>query len=317
MAIHDSLWIGIDASKDELVIDDGRRTITVPNTKAAIGQWLKQLPEPARVGVEATGTYHVQVLEQAAKKRHEVYVIDGYRLNRYRDGVGERAKTDLTDARLVRRYLRKEYEELRPWQAPPAAYTGLKRLLRRRARIVQARTALRQSLAGVPELCAVSRNLLERIDVALAQVDRLMKKWVDKAGMKDTVRRLDQIEGVGPLIACAFATSYLRGDFRSSDAFVAFLGLDVRVRDSGRQRGRRKLTKKGDGEVRRLAHVAAMAACRTGHWRKMHLANQARGLSKIQSLVIIARKLVRLAFALLKSGEEYRPQTVQGASLPT
>jgi|SRR5690554_2056242 len=317
MAIQQALWIGIDASKDELVIDDGQRTITVPNTKADVRQWLKQLPGLARIGVEATGTYHVQVLEQAAKKRHQLYVIDGYRLNRYRDGVGERAKTDFTDARLVRRYLCKEYDELRPWQAPPAAYAGLKRLLRRRAKIVQARTALRQSLAGVPELRAVSRVLLERIDAALAQVDRLMIKWVEKAGLQDAVRRLDQIEGVGPLIASAFATSYLRGDFRSSDAFVAFLGLDVRVRDSGRQRGRRKLTKKGDGEVRRLAYVAAMAACRTGRWREMHLANQARGLSKIQSLVIIARKLVRLAFALLKSGEEYRPQPCQGAGLAT
>ena len=39
------------------------------------------------------------------------------------------------------------------------------------------------------------------------------------------------------------------------------MGLDVRVRDSGTFRGRRKLTKKGDPEVRRLLYNAAMAAC--------------------------------------------------------
>ena len=284
MATRELLWIGIDTGKDELVIDDGRRTITVSNTSAAIRQWLKQLPGPARIGVEATGTYHLQVLELASEKGHQPYVIDGFRLNRYRDVVGDRAKTDLTDARLVRRYLRNEFDELRPWQAPPVAYTRLKSLLRRRAKIVQARTALRQSLAGVPELRAVSRGLLE---------------------------------GIGPLVAAAFATSYLRGEFRSSDAFVAFLGLDVRVRDSGKRVGQRRLSKKGDGEMRRLAYIAAMAASRSGRWKEQHLANQARGLSRIQSLVIIARKLVRLAFALLKSGEEYRPQLPQGATATT
>jgi len=317
MATREPLWIGIDTGKDELVIDDGRRTITVSNTAAAIRQWLKQLPGPARIGVEATGTYHLQVLELASEKGHQPYVIDGFRLNRYRDVVGDRAKTDLTDARLVRRYLRNEFDELRPWQAPPVAYTRLKSLLRRRAKIVQARTALRQSLAGVPELRAVSRGLLERINGALAQIDRLLKRWVEKAGLQDAVRRLDQIEGIGPLVAAAFATSYLRGEFRSSDAFVAFLGLDVRVRDSGKRVGQRRLSKKGDGEMRRLAYIAAMAASRSGRWKEQHLANQARGLSRIQSLVIIARKLVRLAFALLKSGEEYRPQLPQGATATT
>lgn len=41
-----------------------------------------------------------------------------------------------------------------------------------------------------------------------------------------------------------------RGRFKTSDAFIAFLGMDVRVRDSGGYRGRRKLTKAGDPELR-------------------------------------------------------------------
>lgn len=317
MATQDLLWIGIDASKAELVIDDGRRTVTIANTRQDIRRWLQALPGRAYIAIEATGTYHLELLAQAAKKRHRLYVIDGYRLNRYRDSVGGRAKNDVSDARLARRYLCHEINQLRPWFAPPAGYTRLKRLLHRRAKIVQLRTALRQSLAGVPELRAASRSLLERIDRALALIDRLMQQAAQKAGLHAAVRCLDAIEGVGPLVATAFATTYLRGPFRSSDAYIAFIGMDVRVRDSGTQRGRRKLTKQGDGEMRRLAHVAAMAACRSGRWRELHLANQARGLSRTQSLVIIARKIARLAFALLKSGEEYRPQLHQEAGATT
>ena len=47
------------------------------------------------------------------------------------------------------------------------------------------------------------------------------------------------IPGVGPLTMVA---TYHRGQFRSADSFIAFLGMDVRVRDSGKFRGQRKLT---------------------------------------------------------------------------
>lgn len=317
MATQEPLWIGIDASKAELIIDDGNRTSPLANARKDIRRWLQGLPDASYLAIEATGTYHVELLEQAARKGHRLYLIDGYRLNRYRDSVGGRAKNDASDARLVRRYLCNEIQQLRPWVAPAPGYTRLKRLLHRRARIVQLRTALRQSLAGVPELRAACRSMLERIDRVLALIDRLMQQVTEKIGMQDAIRRLDAIEGVGQLVATGFTTTYLRGPFSSSDAFIAFMGLDVRVRDSGKHRGRGKLTKQGDGEMRRLAHVAAMAACRSGRWRTLHLANQARGLSRIQSLVIIARKIARLAFALLKSGNEYNPNLHQEAGATT
>ena len=56
---------------------------------------------------------------------------------------------------------------------------------------------------------------------------------------------------VGPLTALALVALYHRGEFVCADAFIAFMGMDVRVRESGQWRGRRKLTKKGDPEVRR------------------------------------------------------------------
>ncbi|MDH5822316.1 transposase [Luteimonas sp. RD2P54] len=308
MTTEHPLCIGIDVSKAELAIYDGSSFITVVNTTKQIKAWLKTLTGPARIAVEATGTYHLQVLEQASRKGHALFVVDGFRLNRYRDSVGGRAKTDLADAKLLWRYLRHEYDHLRPWVAPPPGYARLKRLLNRRAKLVKMGVAVRQSLAGVPELRTACRSLLERLDRLLASIDRLLQHQVEKSGLQDQIKRVGAIEGIGKLNATALTTAYLRGAFRSSDAFIAFLGLDVRIRDSGRQRGRRKLTKQGDSETRRLLHNAAMAASRRGRWHQLHQANLARGLTRIQSLVIVARKLARLAFALLKSGAQYRPQ---------
>ena len=111
--------------------------------------------------------------------------------------------------------------------------------------------------------------------------------------------------------------SFHRGAFRSSDAFVAFLGLDVRVRDSGQLRGRRRLTKKGNPELRRLLFLAAMQAARSRSWKDFYQRHLDRGLSRIQALVILARKLARVAFALLNNQTDYRPRYLKEACIET
>jgi transposase len=99
---------------------------------------------------------------------------------------------------------------------------------------------------------------------------------------------------------------YHRGEFSNVDRFIAFLGLDVRVRDSGTFRGRRKLTKKGDPEVRRLLFNGARAAAyRYAEWAELKQRLMARGLSEIQTSVILARKIARIGYALLKTGSVY------------
>ena len=62
-----------------------------------------------------------------------------------------------------------------------------------------------------------------------------------------------------------------------SDAFIAFMGLDVRVRESGYFRGKRKLTKKGNPEMRRLLFNAARSGAKTKQWNAYYLAMRARG----------------------------------------
>ena len=91
----------------------------------------------------------------------------------------------------------------------------------------------------------------------------------------------------------AWRHAFMRGHFANGDAFIAFLGMDLRAKDSGKKNGPRHLPKKGDTELRRLAHNAAMAACRSATWKPYYESYLARGLAKTQALVILARKLCR------------------------
>ena len=297
--------VGIDVAKAELVIQFQGRTLTIENTPQAIKRWLKGLPCSCEIAIEATGTYHMAVIELAHAKGHHIYVIDASRLSSYRKGTGGRAKTDASDAQLLARHLQREKEDLRRWSPPPKAYRTLQTLLRRRAALIKARTMIQQSLSGEKVLKANLTRLISQINSLDTLIQKHLRNTVREAGLCDQVKRCKGLEGVGDLTAYALVMAFLRGDFRNSDAFVAFLGMDVHVKDSGTRTGKRKLTKKGDSETRRLLYCAAMAACKSARWMGVYQGYLDRGLAKTQALVILARKLVRIAFALMKNRTDY------------
>ena len=66
--------------------------------------------------------------------------------------------------------------------------------------------------------------------------------------------------GIGKLNAAALVTVFHRGAFAGADAFVSFIGLDICVRESGKFKGKRKLSKRGEAEIRRLLYCATQGA---------------------------------------------------------
>lgn len=300
--------IGVDVSKAELVISlNGDKPFALPNTRSAIRQWLRQLTGPVALAMEATNDFHMELAREAHRRGYQVYLINGYRLNRYRDSIGGRAKTDDLDACLLARYLQREQQDLRPWEPPPPAYRQLQVLLHRRATLVQAKVRLQQSFKGVKELKACLAPIIRQMDRVDLLIQKQIRQVLVHAGWQADAKRCQAIEGIGPVVGPALVMAYHRGHFRSSDAFIAFIGLDVRVRDSGTRRGRRCLTKQGDPELRRLLYLAAMQArCRPA-WRGFYQRHLDRGLAPIQALNILARKLARVAFAVIRNQSDYVP----------
>ncbi|MBA1146495.1 transposase [Ectothiorhodospiraceae bacterium WFHF3C12] len=315
----ESFIVGVDVAKAELVISEQgqSRLITLANERRAIRRYLKALAGPAWVAVEATNTYHLALVEEAYRLGHRVYVIDGYRLSRYREGVGGRAKTDTSDARLLARYLQREHDQLRPWSPPGKGYTRLRQLLRRRARLVQVKTTLSQSLKELPELKSSAQAVLRQLNRLDALIQKRLRQALTEHGWLADARRCQAVEGIGEITAAALTMSYNRGAFVSADAFIAFIGMDVRVRDSGRSKGKRKLTKQGDPELRRLLYLAAMTASRSATWQPVYQRYLARGMSPIQAFVALGRKLARIAFSLMKYQTNYAPKLAHNACAET
>ena len=305
------ITLGIDVSKATLEVAGvaEAKLERVRNEGRAIAAWLSRYAgQPLEVGLEPTGGYHEEVMDQLLEAGAQVYLVDPKRLRHYREGVGVRAKTDECDARLLRRYVRREREELVAVKALDPRQRRVWQLLKRRAKVVQMEQRVKLSGAGVSGFEEAYGELARQVKRLVALFDRELRALARALGWGEEMAQLRTIPGVGELNALALTASYHRTDrLRNSDSFVSYLGLDVRVRDSGQLRGRRKLTKSGEPELRRLLFNAARTFDRDPRYRAYRVGLEARGLSSTAAYVVIARKLVRVAFTVLRRGVAFDP----------
>lgn len=301
-----AMTLGVDVCKDWLDICDGERVWRIANTAAAVKQLLSDIDGALRVALEPTQRYHYRLLQSLLAAGHTVYLVDGYRVSRYRDAVGLRAKTDACDARLLHRYVSAEAPQLQPYYLAPKAVRQLQQLLRARARLTVSKGVIGQSLQGIGTLAVTRKALLARLQQAIRLIDRKLQRCLETTPYGADAARCRAIPGIGPLTSVALVATYHRGSFRSADAYIAYLGMDIRVRESGRYRGQSKLSKRGDPELRRLLFNAARSAARTRDWRDYYERQRARGRSTTAAYVALARKLARVAYALLRDQSNYR-----------
>jgi len=127
---------------------------------------------------------------------------------------------------------------------------------------------------------------------------------------KQAAKQVATIPGYGALGSTCLAHTLTRLPYANSDAVIAQTGLDPRPDDSGQKHGRRRLSKRGPGEQRRILFNCARAATRTRHWQPYYAAQLAKGLSSTAATVILARKMVRVAFAVVKQNQPFDPERV-------
>lgn len=298
------ITLGIDVAKDKHDIynwQTGELT-TLTNERSVIKAWLEVFHGPVQIAIEPTSHYHLVMIEEAHALGYEVYPINPRQLVHYRQAVNVRNKTDALDAWLLARYLEREVNQLRPFKPQDPRAQRLWKLILHRATAVKSRQQLQQSFAGI----RVSiKGVLTQYQQLLARIDRQVITLIRELGWWSDYLYCLSIPGIGSGNASALVAAYHRGSFAGSDAFVSYLGLDVRIRESGYYKGKRKLTKRGEPELRRLLFCASHPARKCHRFADYYQRQLEKGLSKIAARVILSRKLARIAFALMRKEEMF------------
>ena len=309
--LTEGLNIGADVAKDEIVVACSAGSFParkLANQRSALLAFLKGLPAGSRIGMESTGTYHELFANTAHQLGLSVFVLNPKDARHYARAVGLRGKTDRVDAELIARMIAHEHAKLHAWIPPTPEQREMARLIKRRAKLSSLRQALGMTLKGLDGFAADLKALRARFDQAIARIDQRVKALVEaNPDRQQHVAHLRTIYGVGPVVSAALVNTLERAPLSSADAFVAFTGLDPRPDDSGQHRGKRRLSKRGPAELRRLLYVAAMSAKKTKAWKPLFEHYRAKGLSTTAVLVILARRIARTAWSMYTYKTEFDP----------
>jgi transposase len=303
--------VGVDVAKDEVVVACARHSFpvqSVPNTPSGLKKFLKSLPAGSSVAMEATGQYHMALADLAHRLGFVVFVLNPRDMRYYAKGVGMRAKTDRVDALVIARFLLNEGSKLHPYEPPTPAQRQMDQLLKRRAKVVELKGALRQTCSQASALKTEAAKAVADLDALIKKIDRQLEKLSQSIPQRaEHEKQLQTIKGVGPLTAAWLANLFDRVKFKNSDAVVAFTGMDPRSCDSGQKRGRRRLSKRGPAEGRRLLFTAGMAAAKSNMWKPVYEHYRKLGWSTTATILILARKILRIAFSIYKTGLSFDP----------
>jgi transposase len=315
VAMAEPLSIGIDVSKDELVIaahPDGR-TWTSPTTADAIAQLVEQLRAlpPQVIVVEATAGYELPLVTACAAAGLPITVINPRHVRAFAQAIGRTAKTDAIDAALLALFGARVQPKVRP--LPDADTRALAALIARRRQLIEMLGAEQRRLAQATT-SAVRRDLRNHIrwlERRLTDVDDDIRGAVEKSPVwrvqEDLLR---SVPGIGPIVARTLLAELPELGQLDRRAIAALVGVAPFNRDSGQWRGRRQIWG-GRRSIRAALYMAALVAARRNR-PLTHFYRRLRDLGKPAKVALVAvmRKLLTILNAMVKHQSRWSDSTV-------
>jgi len=320
------------------VLDEAGRVLLeqrVSTTPKALREVFGGMPG-SRIALE-TGMHSPWVSRLLSEVGHEVIVAHARKVRL----IGEsRKKDDRLDAQTLARLARIDPELLCPVKHRTAKAQADLTVIRARAGLVRARTALVNTARGLaksygerlrgcnvrnmnpekaeglsPELQAALQPLLgaleslsEHITEYNERIEKLAKESYPQVAL------LKQVKGVGTLIGLTFLlTLEDPRRFRKSRDVGCYLGLQPGRRNSGQSQPQMHISKEGDPYLRTLLVQGAQHIlgpfgmdCDLRRWG-LKLAERGGKGGKKRAIIAVARKLAVLLHRLWVSGEVYEP----------
>lgn len=266
-------------------------------------------PEETFVCMEASGGFEKAVANFLYEKDYGVSVVNPRRIKGYAESQLQRTKTDPADAALIARF--GDREDPRPWEPPEAAQSRLQELTRARQALQKEKTRTQNRLDAASDE-AVRRtyeDLLEEIDGKIEALEEEIENQIeDNQQLSDRCQLLQTIPSIGLQTAAIVISELGSTDrFDSARQAAAYAGLVPSRRESGTSvRGASRMSKVGNGRLRRAMYFPAMSALRFNPAVKA-LGDRLEERGK-EAMVIIGaamRKLLHICYGVLKSGRAF------------
>lgn len=314
--------LGLDIAKLKfnacLVRADGKlRHKVFPNNPTGFSQlcdWLvRQGVERVHACLEATGAYGDSLAACLHQAGHTVSIVNPAAIKAYAQSHLSRTKTDRVDAALIAGFCAQRKPPA--WCPPAREVRELQALVRRLESLTEMRTMEENRLSSGISVAAVKASVEEVLAYLSEQIKKteaLIRDHINRhPGLKQQSELLDSIPGIGETTAAVLLAEVPdTSQYRSARQVAAFAGLVPRERQSGSSvRGRVRLSKIGNPRLRKALYFPAITALRCSPFFQQWAEGlRQRGKSKMAVIGAAMRKLVHLAYGVLKTGKPFDPQ---------
>ena len=319
--------LGIDIAKLKfdvcLIKENGKAKHKVfANTQHGFDQlvvWLgSHQVDNLHTCLEATGTYGEPLALFLFEAGFLVSLVNPAAVRAFANAGLSRTKTDKVDAELIARFCLAQ--QPKAWQPPAPELRELQALVRRLESLIEMRVAEENRFSSGVLTEAVRRSLEEHIAYLreqIKQTEKLIREHINRhPDLKEQSDLLDSIPGIGQATAALLLAEIINiKHYTSARQVAAYAGLVPRERRSGSSvRGRSCLSKIGNARLRKALYFPAITALRASEFFKAW-ANplRERGKSKMSVIGAAMRKLIHLAYGVLKTGQPFDPNWAKSA----
>src|SRR5512135_706128 len=307
------IFVGIDVSRAAL--DVAVRPIgaafRLSNDSAGLAALVDRLRplSPALVVLEATGGYELPAVAALQAAGIPAAAVNPRQARDFAKATGRLAKTDRIDAEALAHFAEAVRPEPRP--AGSAEQRSLDALLSRRGQLVAMRVMESNRLAACadPAVRAGIERHLSWLDAELADAERRLAEAVRASpAWRERDELLRSIPGIGAVVSRTLLAALPELGATDGGRLAALVGLAPYARDSGTLRGGRHI-RGGRADVRRMLYLAALSAVRRdGPLRAFAERLRSRGKKAKVVLIAVARKLLVIANAVVRSGRPWQPE---------
>jgi transposase len=313
-------WLGIDVAKEKfdavLLEAEGRQHYrSFANQEVgfiALAKWLKrQQVASLHACLEATGTYGLALANYLHRAGIKVSVVNPACIKAFAQSELKRTKTDRVDAGVIARFCRAMAPT--PWQPPAEEMAQLQALLRRLESLQEMLTAEKNRLQTPGLTEAVQASLQRTVELLEEEIARLEREIAEHIKQHPTLQQkrdlLTSIQGIGEKTANLILSEMGQINFTRARQAAAYAGLVPQERRSGSSvRGKARLSKRGNRRLRKALYWPAVVAMRYNPLLKEFAARlKAAGKPTMVIIGAIMRKLIHLAFGVLKSNQPFNP----------
>lgn len=307
----EQVFIGIDVAKDRLDVHvrPSGEAFALPRDSDGVAALVDRLGalSPHLIVLEATGGFELVIAGALAAARLPLAVVNPRQIRDFARAVGQLAKTDALDAKIIALFADRVRPEPRP--LPDAQTRALAELVARRRQIVEMMTAERNR-----RRLLTSRRLVKSVDRLLTALQKELSDLEQE--LDDTIRGtpawresedlLTSVPGVGDKLARTLIADLPELGHLDRKQIAALVGVAPINRDSGTMRGKRT-TWAGRAKVRAVLYMAALVATRHNPiLRHFYQRLLAAGKPKKLALTAVMRKLLVILNAILRDQKPWQ-----------